>query len=157
MGTFGHGRGRKAVIGRRAALAGLGALALAGCAATYSFHGWVPSEEELAAIRVGKDTRESVAEKIGRPGAEGMIRDREWYYVAYTVRHYGAREPQVIDRQIVGISFDAAGRVANIERFTLADGRVIRLARRTTGTSVGGSVFLRQLVRNLGRVTLPGQ
>jgi hypothetical protein len=51
------------------ALAGIFALGLTGCAAVYRNHGYVPSEEELALIEVGKDSRElrGVAAERDRP------------------------------------------------------------------------------------------
>ena len=46
-------------------------------------------------------TRETVAEKLGRPTASGLLNDQGWYFVQSRWRHYGARAPQEIDRQVV--------------------------------------------------------
>lgn len=131
---------------------GLGA---AGCTPIYRNHGYVPSEEDLAAIRVGVDTRDSVAEAVGTPTASGVLNDSGFYYVASRVRHYGPREPKVISRELVAISFDRSGTVRNIERYGLEDGRVIPLNRRVTSSNVEDKTFLRQLLGNLGRFS-PG-
>lgn len=135
----------------RAAVAGTILLSGTACVAIYRNHGYVPSEEELAAISVGVDTRDSVAEAIGTPGASGVLEQGGYYYVSSRVRHYGAKEPQVVSRQLVAISFDQRGVVRNIERYGLEDGQVIPLSRRVTSSSVEDKTFLRQLVGNLGR------
>ena len=126
---------------------------LAGCAATFDNHGYVPPPEDLSEVDLG-DTRNAVAEAIGAPGAEGMLRDEAWLYTAYRVRNFAFRAPEVIEREVLAVSFDGRDRVANIERFGLEDGRVVNLSRRVTTSSVGDSGFLRQLFRNVGRINI---
>jgi outer membrane protein assembly factor BamE (lipoprotein component of BamABCDE complex) len=142
---------------RRAIRNGLGALAvavmLAACSATFVNHGYVPPPEELAAVQLG-DSREAVAEAIGTPGAAGVMRDEAWFYAAYRVRNYAYRAPEVIERQIIAISFDGAGRVRNIEEFGLEDGQIVQLSRRVTTSSVREVSFLSQILSNFGRISL---
>ncbi|MEO1704112.1 MAG: outer membrane protein assembly factor BamE, partial [Pseudomonadota bacterium] len=102
-------------------------------------------------IIVGVDTRTTVEDIIGRPSTSGVLTESAFYYLADRRRHFGVRAPQVLDRQLVAISFDGEGVVANIERFTLEDGRVVPLSRRVTDSAVQDSTFLRQLLGNLGR------
>lgn len=135
----------------RAVLVGVVFAALAGCTASYRNHGYIPPKEELDAIKVGVDTRTTVAEAVGAPGSTGVLDDSGFYYVATRVRHFGMREPKVVSREMVAISFDRSGVVRNIERFSLEDGRVIPLDRRVTSSSVQDKTFLRQLLGNLGR------
>lgn len=129
-------------------------IGLAACAATFTNHGFVPRDDELAALAVGVDTRDTVAETIGRPSATGVLRDEAWIYSAYRVRNYTYQAPQVTEREVVAISFDGGGRVSNVERFGLEDGRLVTLSRRVTENSVRDLGFLRQLLRNLGRFDL---
>jgi len=75
-----------------------------------------------------------------------------YYYVSSKFRHFGAMAPKEIDRQVLAISFDAAGVVSNIERFGLQDGNVVVLSRRVTDNSVRDSTFIRQLLRSFGNV-----
>ena len=124
---------------------------LAACAASYTNHGYAPTDEELKALRVGKDTRSTVEAAIGQPASTGMLKDSGWYYVSSRVRHYGAYSDKTVDRQLVAISFNTSGVVTNIERFTLADGKVIALDRRVTDTGIKGVNFLQQMLRNIGR------
>jgi outer membrane protein assembly factor BamE (lipoprotein component of BamABCDE complex) len=137
---------------RRFGAAALMALTLAGCQSIYRNHGWAPSDEDLAVLAVGTDTRETVAQAVGAPGTAGLLADSGWYYVQSRYEHYAWREPKEIDRQVVAISFDESGVVQNIERFGLAEGQVVPLSRRVTDSNTGGISFLRQLFGNFGRV-----
>jgi len=128
---------------------------LSACAATFTNHGFVPPEQELEQILVGVDTRGTIEETIGRPSAAaGILRDEAWIYSAYRVRNYTYQAPEVIERDVVAISFDADGVVTNVERFGLEDGQLVQLSRRVTEGSVRDLGFFRQLMRNLGRVDL---
>jgi outer membrane protein assembly factor BamE (lipoprotein component of BamABCDE complex) len=125
----------------------------AACSAVYRNHGYVPSDDELALVEVGKDTRETVAEKIGKPSAQGLLNDVGWFYVQSRFRHYGPLEPQEVERQVVAVNFTEAGVVSNIGRYGLQDGRVFEISRRVTETNIRGVTFISQLLGNLGRVS----
>lgn len=137
---------------RRALLGSALALACSACVSIYRDHGYVPNEEDLAAIQIGVDTRESVAESVGTPGASGVLNESGYYYISTRIRHYGATEPRPVSRELVAINFDPAGRVRGIERFGLEDGRVIELQRRVTDNGEADKTFIRQLLGNLGRI-----
>ena len=150
FGTHFSLKARAAGIAKVAGLAGI--LALAGCSATYQNHGYVPPEEDLMQLAPGVDTRSTVDDVIGAPSASGMLSEGDYYYVRSRVRHYGMFEPEVIERQVLAISFDGQGVVSNIERFDLRDGNVVPLSRRVTDSTVQGKGFLRQMLGNIGNV-----
>lgn len=125
---------------------------VAACAPVYRNHGYVPSEEELALVEVGKDTRESVGQKIGRPSTSGLLNDVGWFYVQSRYKHFGPREPKEIDRQVLAVTFNESGTVENIARYGLEDGRVVEISRRVTETSVKGLSVIQQMLGNFGRV-----
>ena len=56
----------------------------------------------------------------------------------------------MVSRDLVAITFDGRGVVDSVQRYTLADGRVIPLERRVTDSSLEDKTFLRQLIGNLG-------
>ncbi len=134
-------------------------LAAAACTPVYKNHGYIPPAEDLAQIKVGVDTRDTVTETIGAPSLSGVVRDSGYYYVSSRVRHYGPKKPEVVERELVAISFDQRGVVSNIERFGLEDGLVIPLERRVTDSGVQDKGFLRQLLGNIGNfnpANIPG-
>ncbi|MEX0309940.1 MAG: outer membrane protein assembly factor BamE [Tateyamaria sp.] len=135
-----------------AGLALIVSFALGACTPTFRNHGYVPPEEDLAELAVGIDTRATVEDLVGSPTAGGVLEGGDYYYVRSRVRTFGATRPQVIDRQVLAISFDQEGILENIERFGLEDGRVVTLSRRVTENGVTNRTFLRQLLGNIGRV-----
>lgn len=148
--TGASGRGARGL--RRIVIGGMLAIIVA-CSPVYQNHGYVPNEDELAQVEVGKDTRETLAPLIGRPTAAALLNDTGWYYVQSRWKHSGARTPKEIDRQVVAITFDDKGVVENVERFGLADGKVVALSRRVTDSNIKGVSFIRQLLGNLGNIT----
>ncbi len=137
---------------RRGAVVLLVAL-LAACTALYQNHGYVPSDADLERVVVGESTREDVAKAVGRPSSTGLLTGGAWYYVGSRFRHYGPREPQEVDRQVVAISFDEGGTVENVERFGLEKGQVVVLSRRVTDSNIKGLSFLQQLLGNIGNIS----
>jgi len=134
----------------RLAIGGAIVLSLASCAASYRNHGYVPSEEQLAEVVVGVDSKDSVAESLGVPSASGVLNDGGYYYVSTRMRHRGVSAVKPVSRQLVAISFDKRGVVSGVERYSLEDGMVIPLERRVTSSGVTDKTFLRQLMGSLG-------
>lgn len=145
MGKLGSGMQRGAMM--------LALVALAACSAQYRNHGYVPRDEDLAAVVVGESTQETVARAVGRPSSTGLLTGGAWYYVGSRFRHYGPRLPEEVDRQVVAISFDEGGTVENVERFGLEDGQAVVLSRRVTDSNIKGLSFLRQLLGNVGNIS----
>lgn len=125
---------------------------LAACSPVFRNHGYVPSEQELALVEVGKDTRESVGEKIGRPSTSGLLNDVGWFYVQSRYKHFGPRAPQEVDRQVLAVTFTEAGTVENIARYGLEDGKVVQISRRVTESNVKSLSFIQQILGNFGRI-----
>ncbi len=131
-------------------------VATAACSPQFRNHGYIPLEEDLEAIEVGSDTRETVASKVGVPASSGVLNDSGYYYVRMRTRTVGPFRPQEIDRQVVAISFSDTGVVQNVERFGLERGQVVTLSRRVTDSAVRDNTFLRQLLSGIGRFSAAG-
>ncbi len=122
------------------------------CSATYKNHGYVPLDEDLQNLVVGVDTRATVDDSVGPPSLSGMLGDGNYYYVRSRVREYGMFRPEVVERQVLAISFNGDNTIANIERFGLEDGNIVPLSRRVTDSSVLSNGFLRQLLGNITNI-----
>lgn len=122
------------------------------CTSTYQNHGYVPTDSELAELVVGVDSRSTVDDTIGAPSSSGLLAGGDYYYVRSRVKTFGMFKPEVVERQILAISFDDTGTIANIERFGLQDGNVVALSRRVTDSSVVGNGFWRQILGNFGNL-----
>ena len=130
------------------------AVTVAACAPIYRNHGYVPAEEDLATLTVGKDTRETAGEKVGRPSASGLLNDTGWFYVQSRWEQKGAWAAREIDRQVVALTFSEAGVLQNVERFGLERGQIVPLSRRVTQSAVKGQGILAQLFSNFGRLNV---
>lgn len=142
---------RSRQIAKRASVVAL-VVALGACTPQFSNHGYIPPQEELDQIKVGADTRASVAEKVGVPASSGVLTEGGYYYVRSRKRAIGPLPVREIERQVVAISFSSNGVVQNVERFGLERGQVVPLARRVTSSPVSNQSFLRQLLGNIGRL-----
>ena len=131
-------------------------VATSACVASFRNHGYIPPDELLDEIVVGIDTRASVEDTVGSPSSAGILDESGYYYVRSRVKSLAYREPEVVEREVLAISFDANGVVTNIERFGLEDGQVIALERRVTESSVVDRTFLRQLLSSFGRLRPAG-
>jgi outer membrane protein assembly factor BamE (lipoprotein component of BamABCDE complex) len=140
-------------IGTRKAALALGlVLWLAACGDTTTATGFVPTEDQLAAVVVGRDTRATVQTILGEPGSTGLQAEEGWFYVRSTFEDGTYRARREVDREVVAVSFDETGVVTNVERFGLENGQVVALSRRVTDDNTAGVGFLRQLFGNLGRI-----
>jgi outer membrane protein assembly factor BamE (lipoprotein component of BamABCDE complex) len=137
---------------RKAALALGLVLGLAACGDTTKATGFVPTEDQLAAVVVGRDTRTTVQTILGEPGTIGIQADEGWFYVRSTFEDGTYRARREVDREVVAVSFDETGVVTNVERFGLENGQVVALSRRVTDDNTAGVGFLQQLFGNLGRI-----
>ena len=127
-------------------------VSMAACSPVFRNHGYVPSEEELALVEVGVDTRETVGEKIGRPTTSGLLNDVGWFYVQSRYKHFGPRAPQEVERQVLAVTFTESGTVENIARYGLEDGKVVQISRRVTESNVKGLSFIQQILGSFGRL-----
>ncbi|SLN29070.1 SmpA / OmlA family protein [Roseivivax jejudonensis] len=145
--------GRAVTSGARGVmLAAIAAAALTGCTAQFRDHGYTPPESDLARIVPGVDTRATVEDLVGVPTSQGILNNDGYYWVSSRMRTFAWQRPQVVQREVVAISFDQAGIVRGIERYGLEDGRVVPLTRRVTDNAGGDIGFIRRLFGNIGRL-----
>ncbi len=133
----------------RAALLACVLMTAVGCTTLYQNHGYAPSDDQLAEVLIGVDTRDTVADIIGPPTAGGV--SGGFFYVQSRFELRGPFNPKEIDREVVAIQFDVEGIVSNVERFGLENGNVVPLSRRVTQDNVRDTTFIRQLFGSIGR------
>ncbi|MCI4662923.1 MAG: outer membrane protein assembly factor BamE [Neomegalonema sp.] len=126
-------------------------LGLAACSPMRQTHGYSPRPGELESLSAGVDDRASVQRKLGQPSTIGSFDDADWYYISMKTETVAFYAPEVVEQQVVTVSFGEDGRVADIGRFGIEDGQVIDLVTRTTPTSGRKLTILQQIFANLGR------
>ena len=128
-------------------------MTLAACSPTLVIQGYVPDEETLAGVEQGVDTKDAVVTKLGSPSTIATFDDDTWIYVNKRSEVFAFFEPTVLSQNVVAINFDPEGRVEEIRRFTLEDGRLIDPIMRKTSTQGRELGLLEQLFGNVGRFT----
>lgn len=127
------------------------AMMLSACSEGIRKSGYYPLEQELAAVSIGQSTRAEVLEAMGSPTIQSDSAG-PLYYVGQRTRYFGPFAPQIVDRQVVVVTFDSRGKVANVQTLGLEDGAVVVLSQRVTEPVAGDVSFYRQLFGNIGRV-----
>ncbi len=130
----------------------LSAFALSGCAAVSSKHGFTAIQAKPAEVKVGEDTKSTVLERLGSPSAQSTFDQNTWFYVSQSVERVAFYKPRVTQREIVAIAFAPDEKVAAVNSYTLANGRLIAFNGRETPTRGRELTILEQLLGNVGRV-----
>jgi outer membrane protein assembly factor BamE (lipoprotein component of BamABCDE complex) len=144
---------------RRLALAGLCAAAIAGCAATRDFHGYVPDQALPTDVQPAVDTRSTVLARLGTPSTSSIFDDKLWVYMSSTRELLTFYYPKVVQREIVAIQFDDDDVVSDVLVYDVNDGRTVSYNSRVTPTRGRELGILEQLFGTIGslRNQLPGQ
>jgi outer membrane protein assembly factor BamE (lipoprotein component of BamABCDE complex) len=140
-------------INRRAPWAALllAAGALGACAQPVVTSGNMLDAERLESVRPGEHTRQDVVDLLGSPSSIGTFRDTKWYYIARQTQTTAFLEPDVLDQQVIVVSFDNTGVVEDVSEIGLDEAREVQPVARTTPTHGNQITVLQQLFGNIGR------
>ena len=118
------------------------------CTTNIKNYGYIPTKSELETLVIGKDSKDSVSEKIGLPATAGL--EGSFYYVRSTFNEPGLRSAQLIDRTVVLLSFDKRNLLRNVETFSVDKKAVVRLDYRVTETGLENKNIFQQIVGSIG-------
>lgn len=132
---------------------------LSACAPIRDVRGYIPDDERVGGVLVGKDTRDTVQSKLGTPSSTAAFGDPTWYYISTEQERYAFFQPDVTKRQILAVEFSEDGKVADIRKYGIEDGQVIALVDRETPSRGKEMTLLQQLFGNMGGLPAgaPGQ
>ena len=117
------------------------------CTKNIKNHGYIPSKSDLETLVIGKDTKQSIAKKIGLPATAGL--EGAYYYVRSTFNAPGFKSAQLVDRTVVVLSFDQRSKLKNIETFSVDKGNFVRLDYRITETGLDNKNILQQIIGSI--------
>jgi len=123
---------------------------LAACGGQYRNHGYMPLAEDVDALILGVNTRDSIIEVMGVPTTGGVLTEEAMYYVRSRVHHKGYVKPNEIQRDVLVLSFDKNQILRNVERFGIEKGKLIRLEHRVTEAPGGDRSVLQQIIGSIG-------
>jgi outer membrane protein assembly factor BamE (lipoprotein component of BamABCDE complex) len=128
------------------------------CAPVQNQRGYVPDQMAIGTIEVGTDTKDMVSRKLGEPSTLSTFGNDTWYYISAQVEQNAFFAPRTIDRNILAVEFGRDGKVTALQRYTLADGRVVDFQTRETPTRGRELTILQQFFNAVpGNIGTPGQ
>jgi outer membrane protein assembly factor BamE (lipoprotein component of BamABCDE complex) len=133
----------------------IGGLALGGCVPQVSNHGYRLDEAALAQIDPGRTTRDEVLQLLGSPSAQTTFDGSVWYYVSQRTERMSFYQEEVVNRDVLSITFDDLGTVTQVDRHGLEDAHEVTLVERETPTSGSELTALEQFIGNIGRFNPP--
>ena len=138
-------------------LVGPAVFLVAACAPVENQRGYVPDQQAIMSIQVGMDTKDTVSRKLGDPSTSATFNNDTWYYISAHVEQNAFFAPRATERNIVAVEFASDGKVADVHRYTLADGKVVDFVSRETPTRGREQTLLQQIFNAVpGRVGAPG-
>jgi outer membrane protein assembly factor BamE (lipoprotein component of BamABCDE complex) len=132
-------------------------LTTAACAPIRNVRGYIPDTEKVASVKIGEDTRDTVQDKLGTPSSSAAFGDPVWYYISSEDERYAFFQPDTTMRQILAVQFNEDGKVADMRRYGLEDGKVIDLVSRETPTRGREMSLLQSLFGGIGAPGSSGQ
>ncbi len=128
-------------------------LLTAACAPRQDYRGITIEQEKLDLIKVGQTSEGQVNALLGSPSTISTFPDwgTVYYYISSETETVAFLAPELIDQQVLAISFDRSSVVKEIKRYGLKDGKQIAFVDRETPTRGKEMTVLEQLFGNLGR------
>ena len=133
----------------------IGGLALGACVPQVSNHGYRLDEAALAQIEPGRTTRDEVLQLLGSPSTLTTFDGSVWYYVSQRTERMSFYQEDVVNRDVVSVTFDDLGTVAQIDRHGLEQAHEVNLVGRETPTAGSELTALEQFIGNIGRFNPP--
>lgn len=134
----------------RITLIALLAIALASCERNIESHGDLPMPDRLAQVEPGR-TKSDVLALLGTPSSTFAIGTERWYYVSNQTEAFAIFPIEELERLVIVIDFDKSGKVTQIRKLGLKDGKEIDMASRVTPTTGQNMSILGQMIGNIGR------
>ncbi|MGF1592946.1 MAG: outer membrane protein assembly factor BamE [Kiloniellaceae bacterium] len=132
-----------------------GALALSACGNEVQLRGNTPDPEDIAEIKAGVHSRQDVIDILGSPSTVSTFEERRWYYIGQKTQVIAFLKPEVLDRNVLIVTFDDTGLVAGTQSYGIADAQEVSPVARVTPTEGRDLTFLQQLFGNIGRFSSP--
>lgn len=131
----------------------------AACAPRQDYRGITIEQDKLDLIKVGQTSEGQVNALLGSPSTISTFPDwgTVYYYISSETETVAFLAPELIDQQVLAISFDRNSVVKEIKRYGLKDGKQIAFVDRETPTRGKELTVLEQLFGNLGRFNNAGR
>jgi len=120
--------------------------------------GYVIDQQAIDSVPVGS-SREQVLLALGTPSTTATFDNESFYYISQTRKRYVAFDkPHLVDQKVLAVYFGADGRVTQIAKYGLKDGKIFDFISRTTPTGGKDQNFLSQIINGASKLApgIPG-
>lgn len=128
-----------------------GIFMLSACSPTVTTHGSFISPSKREQVTAMTSTRADVQTIWGPPTAVAPFDPKTWYYIGEVDSQQGIFAPEVEKRELIKVTFDDAGTVAEIASIDPKLAQDIDLVERKTQTAGKEYTALQQFVGNMGK------
>jgi len=132
-------------------------LGLAACSPTIQQEGNVPDADQVVQINPGVDDKNRVTQLLGSPSSVSAFQDRTWYYISRRTETTAFFNPQVVEQEVLAVTFDAQNIVQDMKVYGLEKGRTVAMVDRVTPTYGNDLTLVQQVLGNLGRFNNPNK
>ena len=121
------------------------------CTPVQKIHGNVIDDKKLAILELDKTTQGDVIRTWGTPTTTSTVDNQIWYYIGQKTSQTGLYRPEVEERRVVALEFNAEGILINHSTLTEKDGQEVEVSARETPSTGRKFTIMQQLIGNLGR------
>ncbi|MBL8660556.1 MAG: outer membrane protein assembly factor BamE [Rhodospirillales bacterium] len=124
---------------------------LPGCAGEVATHGDMVQDDKLARIVPNQSSQRDVLAVLGSPSTVSVLDGQAWYYVGDRRESLAFFKPELLERDMVIVSFDPNGMVTNVEKTEVNKETGVEIVERETPTHGSNLTIVEQFLGNLGR------
>ena len=127
------------------------ALALASCGMPVDQRGNQPDPKVLAQITPGQTDKATVTRLIGTPSSVAAFDPNTWYYISQKTKTVAFFRTDVLDQEVIAITFDEDGKVKTINNRGIQDAQAVTPNPNATPTYGREFSTIEQFLGNFGK------
>lgn len=112
-------------------------------------NGNMPSNEKIAQLKVGS-TKNEVIHTLGSPSSIVSLDQNTWIYMSSDIKRMAFMAPEEVNRDVLTIQFNNAGKVENIDRLSKKNGIEIAISDDKTETLGNQPGFFEKFFGGIG-------
>ncbi len=129
-------------------------LTLFACSGKMETRGYVPQQEKLEEITIGKTAKSEVINIIGYPSSISTF-NGNWLYIETEFETNTFSRPDEVKTKVLEISFSDKDKVEAIQDYTIDDAGETKFSSKITPTHGTSINAMQQLIGNIGRFNKP--
>lgn len=131
-------------------------LVLTSCIKAVESRGYTFEDVNISKLQTGKSTKAEVLQVLGSPSSQSSFGKETWFYVSSKADKVAFLTPKTIEQEVIAIEFNSGGYIDALNKYTLADAKLVQYAKETTPTEGSDTSAVGQILGNVGRFNPAG-